>query len=123
MLPFLKRPCPWCGVSTLIPPAMPFNELAIRLELPCGSCAGGVRARSGWVSFGLFVLATGGAIGVTRIALAHWLPRLGSASLAVHASTAAAWAAAMLVVSGLAAGFLVSNSALQRGQPPGRVPG
>jgi hypothetical protein len=115
---FLKRPCPWCGVPTVIPPAMPLEDLAIQLELPCAACSGGVRARSGWLPFALFATTVGAAVFVTLFAGSAWLPRALEESSSAHAGTAAAWAAAVLMVIALSASFLVSNSALQRGTPP-----
>ncbi len=118
-----KRPCPWCGRATAVPPAMPDPDLARHLANRCSTCRGGICARASWRVFLTFVVVYGAISNLLLWCLAQsWTAWRSSAPVGGDWSAHAWWTgiaiAGFIVVSLMAQHFLVGASELLRGKPP-----
>ena len=111
---FLSAACPWCGNRCLAPVATPMRELEPLLESRCGSCSGGMRARSTWNVFVCFALGFGLLSDVTMLLALDGHLALAASRAALTSAYALGFAAATVAL----AAFLVANSTVLRGRPP-----
>jgi hypothetical protein len=117
----LKKPCPWCGVPTAVPPAMPVREVAEKLEYRCGKCRGGVLAQVPWLAFGCFLVVWGGFSNLTVYAgIIGYQNLCAGASAMTCLMLGMLWLAVLLAVSAICMHFLIANCTISKGSRPRR---